>query len=480
MADSLKKKTAKSVGWGFIETLSTYAVRFVIGIILARLLTPNDYGLIGMVTVFLSITDVFVNAGFGQAFIQKKNATQVDANTVFGINFVIGIVVYGIFWLLAPFIADFFRQPILTTLVRVFFIIIIINSLNVIQQSIIRKELQFKKRAILTFSSSLVSGIIGITCAYQGLGVWSLVIQQISNKSILCILLYLTSPWRLRFQFSAKSAKSMFSFGSWLLISNLISAAFNQLYRFFVGRQYQATELGLYERGHQFESMIGDTFSWVFGQVAFPVFSKIQDNPIMIKDHMDNFIRYSTFVVYPLLAILFVVAEPMVILLLTAKWIGCVVLIKCFCIVGLMQPIYTFLSPLLQGLGKAKLDMKLTIIVCIGRIVNILFAIRMGLVYLVIGEFFVLLASVVITSFLARKSIEYNYLSALPKAKWNLMAASVSVIAGLSCLHFIHIQILQFAISTIVMSIMYMTTIWICDRTIFKGVKNMLFKNNRQ
>lgn len=474
MAESLKKKTAKSVGWGFVETLSTYVVRFIIGIILARLLTPNDYGLIGLVTVFLSISDVFVNAGFGQAFIQKKDATQVDANTVFGINLVIGLVVYGLFWLLAPTIADFFKQPLLTLIIRVFFIVIIINSLNVIQQSIIRKELQFKKRAILTFSSSLLSGVIGIIAAYQGLGVWSLVIQQISNKGILCVLLYITSPWRLYFEFSKDSAKSMFSFGSWLLISNLILTIFNQLYKLFIGKRFQATDLGLYERANQFESMIGDTFSWVFGQVAFPVFSKLQDNTEEIRHHMDDFIKYSTFVVYPLLAILFVEAKPLIILLLTEKWVACVPMLKCFCFAGLMRPLYVFFGPLLQGLGKSKYDMTLTSLICLGRVINVIIAIYYGLEALIIGEFFVLLFAVIFVAVLVRKKINYNYISSFIAAKWNILGMILMLIGGIYLLTCIDNTLLELLIPSFGMAALYLGTIYLCDRTIYSKIKGII------
>lgn len=360
------------------------------------------------------------------------------------------------------------------------FVIIIINSLNVIQQSIIRKELLFKKRAILTFSSSVVSGIIGIICAYRGFGVWSLVIQQISNKVILCILLYVTSPWHLRFQFSKSSAKTMFSFGSWLLLSNLIGAIFNQVYKFFVGKQYQSTELGLYVRANQFESMIGDTFSWVFGQVAFPVFSKIQDDVNLIKSHMDNFIRYSTFIVFPLLAILFVVAKPMVLLLLTEKWIGCVLFIKYFCLVGMMQPFYVFLSPLLQGLGRSKLDMVFTIIVCIGRIINILVAVKLGLGSLIIGEFFVLLFSVLITSLLSVRSIRYNYLSCFVMAKWNLIGTVISAIIGLIVCNYLEVEILQLILSIVAMSVTYIGILLLCDKQVLLGAKKIMLKNGER
>lgn len=473
------KKIAHSVSWGMIETLSVYIVRFFIGIVIARLLTPGDYGLIGMITIFLSVSDVFVNAGFGQAYIQKKNAGQVDANTVFLINFILGCTVYAAFWFLAPVIADFFNQPILTILVRVFFVIIIINSLNVIQQSIIRKELQFKRRAILTVISSVTSGVIGIVCAYSGLGVWSLVIQQISSKTILCILLYSTSPWRLTFRFSSESARSMFGYGAWLLLSNLIGTIFNQFYRFFVGKAYSPDKLGLYERGHQFESMIADTFSWVFGQVCFPVIAKIQDDIDEVRRKMNGFIRFSCFVVFPLLAILFVVAKPMIIILLTEKWVACVPLLQCFCVVGLMSPLYTFLSPLLQGLGHSRWDMTLTAFVCVGRIINVCISYNFGLQYIVLGDFAVLLLAVVAVSLLVNRKIHYNYLTTVFGIKWVMISTLLATLAGWLLSGVIANVYLQLFVPAVVMGVVYLAVIYVADRTLISSLVTMILKKKK-
>lgn len=474
MAESLKKKTAKSVGWGFVETLSTYAVRFVIGIILARLLTPNDYGLIGMVTVFIVVSDTIINSGFGQAYVQKKDADELDADTVFFTNFGISILLYIIFWISAPLIAHFFRQEILISIIRVLFIILIINAFNVIQLSIIQKELLFRKRAILTFICSMLSGVIGIICAYRGLGVWSLVIQQIANRILLCFLFYRYSTWKLRFRFSFARAKKLFSFGGWILLSNIIISSFSQFYKFFIGRWYNSIVLGLYERANQFESLISQNIVTIFGQVAFPVYSKIQDNFNEIREHTRSFIKYSSFIIYPLLTILFISSKPIIILLLTDKWIACVPLLKCFCFVGLLHPLTAFYNPLMQSIGKSKFSMWFNLLSCFGRIVNAILSLNYGIEFLIIGEFFVQLIVVIMFSIIMKPVIKFSYLFCGRSLLLNLLTAVVSGLIGyFICIQFCS-ELLQVIVSSIAIIVSYTIIEYYFDKKAFVKIKALI------
>ena len=466
MTDSLNRQTAKGVSWAFIETASVYTVRFVVGIILARLLFPSDFGLIGMITIFISISDVFVNAGFGQAFIQKKDATRQDANTVFVINFTLGLFVYAILFFAAPLIADFFNKPILVPLVRALTIVVLINSLNVIQHAMIRKDLQFKKRAILTVSSSAVSGGIGIAFAYNGFGVWSLVIQQLCNRGILCLLLYIFSKWHLVFSFSKASAKAMFSFGGWTLLSNLMLSIMNNIYRFSIGKLYSASELGLYERARQFEAMISDTFTWMFGVVAFPVFSKIQNETDRLKATTYNFIFYSTLMIYPIIMCLLIVAKPFVVLIITEKWLPSVPYLQLLCIVGLITPVNYFISPLLQSIGEARKVFFYTIFIGILRIINIFVASHWGIRGIIIGEIIVLSLSTCLMSLYMRRLIGFKYLAVLSRMKWIVLAVIVAGIAAkftLTTLDECH-NLIQVVIPCMVLLIIYAGIMLIFER----------------
>lgn len=429
MDETLSHKSVKGVSWNFIETISIYASRFVIGIILARLLFPADFGLIGMIAIFISVSDVFVNAGFGQAFIQKKDASLKDANTVFLINFLLGVVIYGILYFSAPLIADFFNERQLVALIRVLSIVIIINSLNVIQQSLIRKEFQFRKRAVLTVIATLISGIVGIICAYKGMGVWSLVIQQLTNRFVLCVLLYIKSQWKLTFSYSHDSAKALFSIGGWMLCGNLVLTMFNNLYRFAIGKLYSDVELGLYERAKQFESMIADTFTMVLGNVSFPVFSKIQDAPSELQKAISNFVKFSCLLIYPILSCLLVVAEPFISWIITDKWLSAVPYLKLLCIVGFFVPLNFFIGQLLQAIGKSKEAFYYTIVLSLLRVLNVAISYCFGVKGIIIGEGIVLIVSTVLMSMIMRPMIKFSYINCF-KATLGIALASIIIIAA--------------------------------------------------
>jgi teichuronic acid exporter len=457
-----------------IETIASYCVRFVIGIILARILSPSDYGLIGMVTIFLSISDVFIDAGLGPAFIQKQDATEEDADTVFLLNFILGLIVYAAFWFLAPVIARFFKQQLLVNLIRVLFLVLIIGSLNTLQYAIIRKELQFKKRAILTVSASLVSGVVGIICALKGLGVWSLVIQQLLNKFVLCVLLYLFSSWKLKFKFSIRSAKQMFSFGGWVMCSNLINTIFNQYYRAFIGKMFSATDLGEYDRANQFQGMISESFTWAFGTVALPVFSKIQNDREAVKKKLNILIKYSSLIVYPLLCILYVVAKPLIVILITDKWINVVPILKAFCLVGLLNPIYMFMGPLFQSTGIVKIDFFRTITVCLLRIANTIINYRFGIIYIVLGDFVVLLLTMFLFSIIANKKLGFFFLESFLQLKWIILASSISLLVGLLLMDFLTNNIVRLLVISLAMLVAYFAIMCIFDKKVFSDLISVI------
>jgi O-antigen/teichoic acid export membrane protein len=271
----------------------------------------------------------------------------------------------------------------------------------------------------------------------------------------------------------------MFGFGSWLMVSNFMIAVFNQFYRFFIGKTFSSEQLGLYDRAQQFESMIADTFTWVIAQVAFPVFSKIQDDTKEIEKTIVGFIRFSTFVVFPLLAILFVISEPLILLLLTEKWAKTISLLKSFCLVGLMKPIYKFFGPMLQGLGHSKLDMMFTALLSIGRVLNVLITYRHGLQYIIIGEFFVLLFGIIIISICAKNKINFNFLTLFWVVKWNGVATLIITVLGLFLISLPKTHIFQILFSSLTMGLAYLAIMRIFDKNLFFSLKSIILKQNR-
>ena len=436
MQSELKNKSVKGVVWNLLENISSYIIRFIIGIILARLLTPADYGIIGMTVIFFSIADVLINSGFGQAFIQKKDADENDANTVFSTNFFLSLAIYAIFWFSAPYIAVFFNQEILTKLIRVMSIVVIINSLNIIQLAIIRKNLEFKKKTLITFISSIISGVIGIICAYKGLGVWSLVVQQITNRTIICLGLYLTSKWKLRFSFSYSSFLTMFSYGSWLLLTNITIKIFDNLYRFVIGKFFPASDLGLFDRGQQFPSMIHQQFTWSVGAVAFPVYSKLLDNNEELEKALLRFVKYSSMITLPLLAILYIVAEPFILLLLTEKWAGVIPFLKISCLIGMVAPLYEFLTQFIEAIGFTKKTFRYTLLLNILRILNVILNLRNGIEAILIGELVIKILALLYVSTVARKYMGFNFLKIIYKIKTLVFCLIPTILAGWGILLF--------------------------------------------
>lgn len=416
--------------WSFAETFLAQFLRLAIGIVLARLLTPADYGLISIAVIFFTISDVFITSGLGQAFIQKKDANETDAHTIFSSNFLISVLFYLLLWFGSPWIARYFNQPELLVLIRVMGVVVIINSFNVIQFAIIRKNLQFKKKTLYSTISYSVSGVTGILCAFNGLGVWSLVIQQVLNKLLLCILLFKASPYTMKFSFSYDAFKPLFAFGSWLLLTNIVMRAFDQLYKFVIGKHYSSDALGLFEKGQQFPKLIYQQLSWTIGTVAFPVYSKLQDDKEQMNNAVNRFLKYSLILNLPLLGILFVVSESFVMLLLTQKWAGIIPFIKLFCIIGIFYPFYSYMLQFLEANGKTKLVFSITSLMVVFRLLNVWINLDRGIIPLITGELIIVIFTVFLTLMITNRITGLSFVKLIKSIYWTYFSSAMMVLAG--------------------------------------------------
>lgn len=403
MKKSLLKNSVSGVKWSFVETFLSQFLRLSIGIFLARLLTPSDYGLISIAIIFFTISEVFITSGLGQAFIQKRNADETDAHTIFSSNFILSILFYVFLWFGSPWIAEYFSQSELILLIRVMAVVVIINSFNVIQIAIIRKNLQFKKKTFYSTISYTISGVTGIICAYEGFGVWSLVIQQVMNKALFCILLLRASPYTMKFSFSYEAFKPLFAFGSWLLLTNIVMRAFDQLYKFVIGKYYSADALGLFEKGQQFPKLIYQQLSWTVGTVAFPVYTKLQEDSVEMNKAVIRFLKYSLIINLPLLGILFVVSESFVIVLLTQKWAGIIPYLRLFCIIGIFYPFYSYMLQFLEANGKTRLVFAITLAMVVFRMLNVWMNINKGIIHLIAGEIILVFIIIIATTFITNR-----------------------------------------------------------------------------
>jgi O-antigen/teichoic acid export membrane protein len=360
-------------------------LRFVIGIILARLLFPEQFGLIGMLLIFMAVAQTFLDSGFGAALIQKKEATQKDICSIFYFNILVGVAAAGLLCLVAPWIAAFYNQPILTSLTRGMSLVIIINSFGLIQSTILSKQIDFKTQTKVSLISSILSGVIGVTMAATGFGVWSLVVQQISSAFFRTVLLWLLNTWRPALIFSLKSLKEMFSFGSKLLASGLLNQIFENIYLLVIGRLFSATDLGLFTRAKTFGDLPSHTLSGMIGRVTFPVFSTIQDDPIRLKRGLKKALTTLVLVNFPMMIGLAVIARPLVLVLLTEKWAECIPYLQLLCIVGLLFPLHLMNLNVLQALGRSDLFLRLEIIKKILIVLNIAITWRWGISAMICG-----------------------------------------------------------------------------------------------
>lgn len=335
MSTSLKQQTISGMLWSAVQKFGNMGISFVSNIILARMLTPDDYGCIGMLAIFITISSTFVDGGFASALIQKKVPTQKDYSTIFWWNLFISTLLYCVLYLSAPFIAKFYNIPLLSSILRVQGIILVINSLNIIQTNRLKKQLKFKRLANITIIAHTIAAISAILLAWKGYGVWSLVIQQIISSCIITTILWFINKWTPDLCFSKESFKQLFGFGSFILCSNLINTFCNNVQGLLIGRFFTPAAMGYYTQARKLEEIASNSFSSVVDQVSYPVLSKFQSDNVAMKNVLQKLVTALAFVTFPLMLILILIAEPLITIIYGEKWIACVPFFQILCIAGI-------------------------------------------------------------------------------------------------------------------------------------------------
>lgn len=399
MSDSLKGKALTGVIWSSIDKFSVQGIQFIIMLIMARLLSPSDYGLIGMLAVFIAVANSIVDSGFANALIRKQNRTDVDFSTSFYFNFVVGIVLYFVLFLVAPYIASFYNAPELVSVTRVLGLNLIINSLTIVQRAIFMIRVDFKTQSKASVTSVIISGIVGITLAYKGFGVWSLVVQTLLNSFINMFLLWVLSKWKPRREFSLDSFLNLFSFGSKLMISSVIDTLYKNIFTIVIGKKFLATDLGYYTRADQFVQMPSSNFTSIMQRVTYPILSSIQDDTIRLRSAYLRFLRISGYIIFPLMIGLAVLAYPVILFLLTDKWLFSAKLLQILCLSAMWYPIHAINLNLLQVKGKSNLFLRLEIIKKSVGIGILCITIPLGIVAMCIGSVISSLICLVINTY---------------------------------------------------------------------------------
>lgn len=471
-----KSKTLVNLIWKFMERIGNQGVAFIVSIVLARLLSPEDYGLISLVTVFTSIFGVFVNGGLGTALIQKKDADDVDFSTVFYSNVIIGLLCYIILYFLAPLISAFYNSSQLTSVIRVLGLTLIISGLSGVQSAYVSKKLIFKKFFFSTLLGTIGSAIIGIAMAYYGFGVWALVAQQVSLSLFSSIVLWIIVKWRPRLVFSIEKLKTLFSFGWKLLVSSFINTLYNDIRQLIIGKVYTSSDLAYYNRGKSLPNMLVTNINTSIDSVLLPVMSDVQDQKVRLKSMTRRAIKTSSYIMWPLMFGLMAVGDNFIRLLLTDKWLPCLPFLYISAFISGLQPIQTANLNAINAMGRSDLYLKMEIIKKTIGILIILFTMRINVLAIALGNIVYTIIVSVINSFPNKKLIDYNYFEQIKDILPSFSLAFVmSVVVEFLPIQGLHL-IIQLAIQVVVGAIIYITGSILFKLDGFIFIKDILIK----
>lgn len=386
-------------------------MNFIFSVLIARILTPADFGTVTMIGIFLAISQTFIDSGFGIALVRKIDRTQTDYCTVFYFNIVVSCFFYTILWFCSPFIAEFYNTPILTSVTRAMGLNLIIGAVSGIQNARLSIDLNFKTAAKISFFSSIVSGTIGLTLAYNGYGIWTIVFQAVLTNVFRTIMLWILVRWRPSLIFSWKSFKELFSFGSKLLASALLDTGFNNIYPMIIGKFFSPQTVGFYGQAHAWASMPSSNITGILQQVSFPVLSRIQNDRTALESAYKRFLRMSAFIVFPLMMGLAALAHPLVLTILGEKWEFSATLLTIICCYMIWYPIHAINLNLLQVLGRSDYFLRLEIIKKIQAVLFIVATVPMGIIGMCVGSVISSFICLIYNTYYTRKLIGYGFAS---------------------------------------------------------------------
>lgn len=373
--NSLKQKSISAVAWSSADLFMRQGFQFVVAVILARLLSPEEFGTIALLYLFTSIASTFVDSGFSSALIQCKETTRADESTVFWFNLMMGAVMTLLLWFFAPLIAEFYKLPILIDLTRVLALTIVINSLGSVHQTMLTKSLDFKSIMKVGFGASLISGILAIYLAKNGYGIWALALQLLMSSFLNTFLLWAMSGWRPAWNFSIKSVRKLFGFGGYLMASALLDTLYSRAYTILIGKLYGVSQLGFYDRANNTQQVPANILSGIIARVAFPVFSAANHDDEKLRKGMRHAVRGVMLINVPIMLGLMVTAENLIMILFGDKWLAAIPLLEILCIAGIFWPLHVLNLNILKAQGHSSLFFKLEIIKKIVGSVFIVFGI---------------------------------------------------------------------------------------------------------
>ncbi|MBQ0047171.1 MAG: lipopolysaccharide biosynthesis protein [Prevotellaceae bacterium] len=442
--ESLKKQTVRGVGWSFADSMLGQGITFLVGLVLARLLSPDEYGLIGIIMIFVTVFNAIVDSGFSSALIRKNNATDKDYNTMFLVNLAVSIFLFFAMYFASPLIAQFFQREELTALCRVMGVVVILNALSIVQNTVLTKRLDFKTKTKASFISSLISGVVGVVMAYMGYGVWALVGQQISRQLLNTICLWIFNRWFPNFNFSIESFREMWQFGWKMLASSIIDQTWTQIYQVVIGKCYSPATLGLYTRAHQFADICSRNLTAIVQRVSYPALSMLQDDRVRLKNGYKKVIKVTMLVTFTLMLGLAGCAKSLIIVLIGEQWVECVPMLQVICFSMMFYPLHALNLNMLQVQGRSDLFLKLEIIKKVIAIGPILMGVFIGIYWMLIGSFFTGLMAYYLNAYYSGPFLKYSIKEQIMDFMPSLIMALAmfAILFGMSYLSLNHLALL--------------------------------------
>ncbi len=430
---SMKKTVFGGMIWSFLERFFAQFITFGVSIVLARLLEPDDYGVITLVTVFITISDVFLVNGIPTALIQKKNADDLDFSSVLLLNMSVSVVLYAIIYAMAPIVANFYGMDILSSVLRVLGISILVSGFNAVQRAYVSKHMLFKRFFWSTLVGTVISAVIGIFMAVQGLGVWALVAQTIINKTIDMIVLWFTVKWRPKLMFSGERVKVLFRFGWKIVVSNLIYTVYDELRNLIIGKKYTSSDLAYFSKGRHYPQLIIINIQATISTVLFPVISSIQDDLDRVKSMTRRSMKMSTFLIFPMMFGMAMIADELILLMLTEKWLPCVPYMQICCGYLALMPLQTANLETLKALGRSDIYMKLEIVKRSISLLILLLVMNHGVMAIASSLTVTGIICTVINAWPTKRLIHYSYMQQICDLLPNVCNTAIMCI----CIYFV-------------------------------------------
>lgn len=441
---SLRKQALSGMIWTYFQQFGSQLISFVVSIVLARLLLPEEFGLIGMISIFMGVGTVLFQSGLTSSLIRTNGLTQDDYSTVFYFNFAASIVIYGILFCTAPLISDFYKQPDLIAITRVYGLTFILSAFGTVQNTILTKELKFKKQAIISLPALIISSLTGLIMAYLDYGVWSLVASALINSFVTSLFLWASSDWYPKLIFSSEKFRQHFHYGYKLTLSGILDIIFTNIYQIIIGRFYSPAQVGYYTRANSLMMLPVGNVSGALNRVVFPLFSKVQDDIPRFRNAYKQVMQIVLFIITPIIVLMAFLAQPLIIFLFTEKWLSVVPIFQIICFTGVLYPIHKYNLLVLQVKGRSDLFLQLEIVKKIMLSVILVIAFFYGFYALLWGQLLFSILALLINTHYAGRMLEYSMIQQLKDIVPIFLFASITGVA----VYFVQKALLDYTVLT--------------------------------